>query len=67
MASTSKSRASRTLFKGYEAIYGEFEDDDTKLLPANQRRQSYGIKKVDPEQKFTKAPARVTAKPKSSS
>jgi DNA topoisomerase-1 len=48
---------SRTLFKGYEAIYGEFEDDDTKLLPAIDEHGTYAIKKVDPQQKFTQAPA----------
>ena len=48
---------SRTLFKGYEAIYGEFEDDDTKLLPEIQEKGIYGVAKIDAEQKFTQAPA----------
>lgn len=47
----------RTVFKGYEAIYGEFEDDETKLLPEIKDKAIYKIKKVDSEQKFTQAPA----------
>jgi len=30
---TFKASGVRTLFKGYEAIYGDFEDDDSKYLP----------------------------------
>jgi DNA topoisomerase I len=50
----------KTLFKGYEAIYGQFEDDDTKLLPALTQGVSYEVKGNDPEQKFTKGPARYS-------
>ena len=55
-----KATGTRTLFKGYEAIYGDFEDDDTKLLPEIKEGEKYAINKVDPEQKFTKAPARYS-------
>lgn len=50
----------RTLFKGYEAIYGDFEDDDTKLLPPLEQGKLYSVKKIDNEQKFTKGPARYS-------
>jgi DNA topoisomerase-1 len=55
-----KATGTRTLFKGYEAIYGDFEDDDTKLLPEIKQGETYTIAKLDPEQKFTKAPARYS-------
>jgi DNA topoisomerase-1 len=55
-----KASGVRTVFKGYEAIYGDFEDDDTKILPEIKEGAIYGLAKVDPEQKFTKAPARFT-------
>lgn len=48
---------SRTLFKGFEAIYGEYDEDETKLLPPLEEGKEYSVSKVDPEQKFTQAPA----------
>jgi len=57
---TFKATGVQTIFKGYEAIYGDFEDDDTRLLPALQEREVYAVENIDPEQKFTKAPARYT-------
>ena len=55
-----KTVGTRTLFKGYEAIYGEFEDDDTKLLPLIEDNGIYKRVETKNEQKFTKAPARYT-------
>jgi DNA topoisomerase I len=55
-----KATGTRTLFKGYEAVYGDFEDDDTKLLPEIKQGEAYAIDKVDSEQKYTKAPARYS-------
>ena len=55
-----KTVGTRTLFKGYEAIYGEFEDDDTKLLPLIEENKIYNRVETKNEQKFTKAPARYT-------
>jgi DNA topoisomerase-1 len=55
-----KVSGARTLFKGYEAVYGDFEDDDTKILPPLEEGVSYKVLKIDPEQKFTKAPARYS-------
>lgn len=57
---TFKATGVQMVFKGYEAIYGDFEDDDTKLLPPLEEQAVYGIGKLLPEQKFTKAPARFT-------
>ncbi|MCQ2798864.1 MAG: type I DNA topoisomerase [Bacilli bacterium] len=57
---TFKATGTRTLFDGYEAIYREFEEDDTKLLPEIVADATYSIKKIDPQQKYTKAPARFT-------
>lgn len=55
-----KANGVKTLFKGYEAIYGDFEDDDSKYLPPLKNHESYMIEKKDGEQKFTKAPARYS-------
>lgn len=57
---TFKATGVKTLFKGYEAIYGDFEDDDTKYLPPLTKGSSYAVAKKDGEQKFTKAPARYS-------
>jgi DNA topoisomerase I len=57
---TFKATGTHTLFKGYEIIYGQFEDDDTKILPAIANGEHYLVDKVDSEQKFTKAPARYS-------
>jgi DNA topoisomerase-1 len=57
---TFKATGVQTVFKGYEAIYGDFEDDDTKILPPLKEGEVYNVGNVDPEQKFTKAPARFT-------
>ncbi len=55
-----KAAGVKTLFKGYTAIYGEFEDDDSKKLPSIEESKDYAVAKVEPEQKFTKGPARLT-------
>ncbi len=57
---TFKTSGKVTLFKGYTAVYGEFEDDESKKLPEFNKGEEYSIKKVDPEQKYTKGPARLT-------
>jgi DNA topoisomerase-1 len=57
---TFKATGVRTLFKGFEAIYGEFDDDDTSVLPEIKEGSDYAVDKKDSEQKFTKAPARYT-------
>jgi DNA topoisomerase-1 len=57
---TFKATGVRTLFKGFEAIYGEFDDDDTSVLPEIKEQSTYQVDKKDSEQKFTKAPARYT-------
>ena len=45
---------SRTLFKGYEVIYGEFDEDDTLLLPELEENTMQKVVTIDPQQKFTK-------------
>lgn len=57
---TFKTSGKVTLFKGYTAVYGEFEDDESKKLPEFNKGEEYSIKKVDPEQKYTKGPTRLT-------
>lgn len=57
---TFKTTGKVALFKGYTAVYGEFEDDESKKLPDFKKDEQYEIKKVDPEQKYTKGPARLT-------
>ena len=47
-------KGTRTLFKGFEVIYGEFDEDDTVLLPLIEEGQTFERVKMDPEQKFTK-------------
>lgn len=44
----------RVLFKGYSVIFGEFEDADDATLPEILEGQTFGISKINPEQKFTK-------------
>lgn len=55
-----KANGCRVLFKGYEALYGEFEDDESKLLPPLKEGEVYPFLEKDLAQKFTKAPARFT-------
>lgn len=55
-----KANGCRVLFKGYEVLYGEFEDDESKLLPPLKEGEIYPFLEKDLEQKFTKAPARFT-------
>lgn len=43
-----------TLFPGFSVIYGEFEEEEEKSLPALNQGESYKVAKVIPEQKFTK-------------
>ena len=57
---TFKATGVNTLFKGYEAIYGEFEEDDSKYLPPLTKGNSYALSNKNAEQKFTKAPARYS-------
>ncbi len=57
---TFKTTGKVTLFKGYTAVYGEFEDDESKKLPEFKKDEDYEVKKVNPEQKYTKGPARLT-------
>ena len=46
---------STTLFKGFEVIYGEFEDEDDECsLPIVKEGEELKVSKVNPEQKFTK-------------
>ena len=44
----------RVLFKGYSVIFGEYEDADEETLPAINEGDIFEIKKINPEQKFTK-------------
>ena len=48
---------SRVLFKGYAAIFGEFEDEEEDTLPEINQGMSIGVKKINAEQKFTKPEA----------
>lgn len=46
---------SKTLFKGFEIIYGEFKDEeDEETLPDVAKGQQLNVLKINPEQKFTK-------------
>ncbi len=45
----------KTVFKGYTAIYGEFEDKDEASLPELKEGDQAKLVSVKPEQKFTKA------------
>ena len=45
---------SRTLFKGFEVIYGEFDDEEEALLPEVEEGSYQAIVSIDPQQKFTK-------------
>lgn len=56
---TFKATGSRTLFKGYEALYSD-EENESKLLPLIEENAVYKRKSLKNEQKFTKAPARYT-------
>lgn len=56
---TFKATGNRTLFKGYEALYKE-EDDEAKTLPLIEENAIYKRKTTKSEQKFTKGPARFT-------
>ena len=44
----------RTLFPGFEVVYGEFDEDETSLLPEIKEGASLKVGSVDPQQKFTK-------------
>ena len=44
----------RTLFKGFEVLYGEFDEDDTLLLPEINEGDNLPKSKIKSEQKFTK-------------
>ncbi|MCQ2800203.1 MAG: type I DNA topoisomerase [Bacilli bacterium] len=55
-----KATGSRTLFKGYEAIYGEIEEKTSKLLPAIDEGKTYSKINFKNEQKFTNPPSRYT-------
>ena len=57
---TFKATGSVTIFKGYEAIYGEFAEKDEKELPRLNEGQDYETASKDGEQKFTQPPARYS-------
>lgn len=57
---TFKATGSRTLFKGFEAIYGEFDEPDAKALPELKEGENYHLSDKKDEQKFTKGPARYS-------
>ena len=44
----------RVLFKGYSVIFGEFEEDEEAQLPEIFQGDSFEVRKINPEQKFTK-------------
>ena len=44
----------RVLFKGYSVIFGEFEEAEEETLPEINEGDCFGVKKILPEQKFTK-------------
>ncbi|MCR5079360.1 MAG: type I DNA topoisomerase [Bacilli bacterium] len=46
---------SKTVFPGFMAIYGEFEDDDEVSLPDIQEGETFPVDSKKGEQKFTKA------------
>ena len=50
----------RTLFKGYEVVYGQFEDDESKSLPEMIEGNEYKVVEPKEEQKFTQPPAAYT-------
>ena len=48
-------KGTRTLFKGFEVIYGEFEDEEeVGLLPEIKEGENFERSGVDAQQKFTK-------------
>lgn len=55
-----KATGSKSIFRGYEILYGEFEDEEAKALPELKEGAIYSVLNPDLEQKFTKAPARFT-------
>lgn len=55
-----KAVGSRSIFKGYKIIYGQYEDDKIELLPPLIEGFVYPVHDVDAERKFTKPPARFT-------
>ncbi|MCR4562191.1 MAG: type I DNA topoisomerase [Bacilli bacterium] len=57
---TFKATGSRNLFKGFLAIYGEFEDPDANALPEIEEGGNYHNEEISCEQKFTKPPVRYT-------
>ncbi len=56
---TFKAQGSRTLFKGYEAIYSDHESKETQLPPLKEGGE-YAVSNKDGEQKFTTPPARYS-------
>ncbi len=59
---TFKVTGSTLIFDGYLKVYGEEEDDDTKVvLPKNiKAHDKLNLDKVDPKQHFTQPPAKYT-------
>lgn len=55
-----KATGTRKIFDGYEALYGELEEEETKVLPPLKEGGTYVLKDKDMEKKMTKAPARFT-------
>ncbi len=54
-----KMSGNRTLFSGYEAVYGKDREKDDEL-PNLSEGKTYAVKEAKKEQKFTKAPARYS-------
>ena len=44
----------RVLFKGYSVIFGEYEEADESTLPEINQGDVFDVKKINPDQKFTK-------------
>ncbi len=55
-----KATGTRKIFDGYEALYGELEEEEAKVLPPLKEGETYVLKDKDMEKKMTKAPARFT-------
>lgn len=51
---------SRTLFPGYAAVYGQYDDDEEATLPEIEQGKAYRIVSKTGEQKFTQPPAAYT-------
>ncbi len=52
-----KTEGVKTIFDGYEVIYGNYGEKDSKALPNMDVGDEYDVVKVNDEQHFTKPPA----------